>query len=319
MMFILEVKEQIKAFYAKFDVYIISVFKFLLAFLSLKMINTDLGYMSRLNDTAIVVLVSLMCALLPWGMTAAMSALFIIAHFYKVSLELTAIALVLFLIMFCVYIRFGKGDSFFIVLTMVLFGLGMPYIIPLVVGLTAGISAAMPVAFGIIIYYLVQFVSGNSAALASANKEEILARFRLIVDSLLKNRQMLLMIIAFVITIVLVYTIRRLSIDFAWIIAVGVGAIVNVMILLIGEFMLDISISVGGVILGTFVAVIVALILQFFLFTVDYRRAEKVQFEDDDYVYFVKAVPKISVKKTQKNIRRINTKKTQRPVKKIPE
>lgn len=313
MMVLLEIKEYLKLFYAKFDVYIVSALKFLLTLIALNMVNSDLGYMSKLTETPIVLLVSLVCALLPWGASAAVTALFMLGHFYEVSLELAGIALIILLIMFCLYIRFGNGDSVYIVLTLVMFGMKIPYVMPIIVGLAGGIVTAVPVAFGIIIFYLIQFVNGNATALTSSGTDDMLAKFKFIIDSIINNRQMFLLIVAFTLTIILVYIIRKLAIDFAWLIAVGVGAIVDAMILLIGEFMLDISITAGGVILGTILAIVIGVILQFFLFAVDYRRAEKVKFEDDDYVYFVKAVPKINVKLSKKNARKTGVKKTQRP------
>lgn len=312
-MVLLEIKEQLKLFYAKFDIYIVSAFKFLLTLIALNMINSDLGYMSKLTGTPIVLLVSLVCALLPWGASTAVTALFMLGHFYEVSLELTGVALVILLIMFCLYIRFGNGDSVYIVLTLVMFGMNIPYVMPIIAGLAGGIVTAVPVAFGIIIFYLIQFVNGNATALGGTGMDDILAKFKFIIDSIIDNRQMFLLIIAFTLTIILVYIIRKLAIDFAWLVAVGVGAIVDAMILLIGKFMLNISITAGNVILGTFLAVVVGLILQIFLFAVDYRRTEKVKFEDDDYVYFVKAVPKINVKLAKKNVKRTGTKKTQKP------
>ena len=38
-----------------------------------------------------------------------------------------------------------------------------------------------------------------------------------------------------------------------------------------------------------------AQIVRFFIFNVDYLRIENVQFEDEDYYYYVKAVPKVMV------------------------
>ncbi|MBE5949644.1 MAG: hypothetical protein E7261_11560 [Lachnospiraceae bacterium] len=314
MMILLEIKEYLKLFYAKFDIYIISVAKFLVTLVALNMVNSDLGYMSKLTGTPIVLLVSLVCAVLPWGISAVAMAMFIVGHFYEVSLELAGVALVILLIMFCLYIRFGNGDSIYIVLTFILFGMNIPYVMPVVVGLASGMVTAVPVAFGIILFYLVQFVNGNATALTSTGTDDMLAKFKFIIDSILNNRQMFLLIIAFTLTIILVYIIRKLAIDFAWLVAVGVGAIVDAMILLIGEFMLDISITAGGVILGTFMAIVIGIILQFFLFAVDYRRAEKVKFEDDDYVYFVKAVPKINVKLSKKKVKRSSTGKSKTPV-----
>ena len=41
-----------------------------------------------------------------------------------------------------------------------------------------------------------------------------------------------------------------------------------------------------------FISLLIAFILQFLFMNLDYARTERVQFEDDDYYYYVKAVPK---------------------------
>ena len=46
----------------------------------------------------------------------------------------------------------------------------------------------------------------------------------------------------------------------------------------------------------------------------DYSRTEKVQYEDDDYYYYVKAVPKYSVAATDVKVKKINTQKKKRVV-----
>ena len=43
-----------------------------------------------------------------------------------------------------------------------------------------------------------------------------------------------------------------------------------------------------------------------FFFTVDYARSESLQFEDDEYYYYVKAIPKVSVSTPEKTVKRIN-------------
>ena len=54
---------------------------------------------------------------------------------------------------------------------------------------------------------------------------------------------------------------------------------------------------------------LIAKVVEFFAFHVDYSRVEKVQFEDDEYYYYVKAVPKITVETPSKTVKRINTPK----------
>ena len=79
------------------------------------------------------------------------------------------------------------------------------------------------------------------------------------------------------------------------------------LILLVGDLMFDTNISVVGVLLGTVVSIALLKGLQFFVFNVDYTRTEKVQFEDDEYYYYVKAVPKVTVAQQTKTVKHINT------------
>ena len=93
------------------------------------------------------------------------------------------------------------------------------------------------------------------------------------------------------------------------------GAIVNIMILLVGDLMFDTNVALFGVVLGTIISLLLTAVLQFFVFNVDYSRTEKVQFEDDEYYYYVKAVPKVTVAKAEKKVKQISSqtmKNTQR-------
>lgn len=45
------------------------------------------------------------------------------------------------------------------------------------------------------------------------------------------------------------------------------------------------------------------------ILAVDYSGTEYIQFEDDDYYYYVKAIPKIKVTASDVQVKRINVKK----------
>ena len=67
-----------------------------------------------------------------------------------------------------------------------------------------------------------------------------------------------------------------------------------------------------NIIIGTWVAIIgtlLAVFLQFMKCAVDYSRKEYIQFEDDDYYYYVKAVPKIFISEPEKNVVKMNSRK----------
>ena len=112
--------------------------------------------------------------------------------------------------------------------------------------------------------------------------------------------------IAFTICIFTVYVVRRLSIDHAWKAAVAAGAVASILVIVIGDIAFDIHTSYGVLIGGNILAILIGLVLEFFLFSVDYSRTEHIQYEDDEYYYYVKAVPKMSVAAPEKMVKRIN-------------
>ena len=179
-------------------------------------------------------------------------------------------------------------------------------------GLIGTPASAVSVACGVIAYYMIHFVCANDTVLSGMAEEEIAARFKFIVDGLLNNKEMVVTIVAFAVTLILVYLIRRLSIDYAWTIAMVAGAFVNVMVLLIGDLMFDTNVSIFGIIVGNICAFLITVVLQFFAFHVDYSRTEKVQFEDDEYYYYVKAVPKVTLARPEKKVKRITGQKRNR-------
>ena len=55
---LLVVREYIRNFYVKYEEYIVPVLKFLLALVSMLMINSQLGFMSQLDNAAAVLVVA---------------------------------------------------------------------------------------------------------------------------------------------------------------------------------------------------------------------------------------------------------------------
>lgn len=304
---LLVAKQYIKNFINKYEIYLKPLMKLILALASLMMINSRVGYMHRLDNMSIVLIVALMCSFMPMNFIVFVSAAFIMMHFYALSLECAAVTLVLFLVMFLLYFRFSPKDTLVVVLLPMCFVLKIPYVIPLAMGLIGTPASVVSVGCGVVVSYLTGYVADSTTVLSGMEAEDITTRFRFVIDGLLDNKEMVLTIAAFAITIIVVYMIRRLSIDYAWTIAMIAGAIVNVMILLVGDLMFDTNVSIAGIFVGTIFSVLIVKVLEFFVFHLNYSRVEKVQFEDDEYYYYVKAVPKITVAAPAKTVKRINT------------
>lgn len=304
---LLVAKQVLMTIYSKYEVYITPLLKFLLALVTLALINSRLGYMETINRMTVVLIVALMCSFMPMNFIVLMSAVFVLLHLYTFSMECAAVIGAGFLLLFLLYLRFSPKDTVVVVLLPLCFLLRIPYVIPISMGLVGAPTSAVSVACGVMVYYMIHYVTQNATVIAAMADEETAAKFKFIIDGLMKNREMVVTIAAFAMTVIVVYLLRRLSIDYAWTIAMTAGAVVNIMVLLVGDLIFEINQPLFSVILRTVISFLLVLVLQFFVFYVDYSRTEKVQFEDDEYYYYVKAVPKVTVAKPDKKVKQISS------------
>ena len=301
------IREQIKSFYSRYEGFCRPVLKFLLAFLALTMINKSIGYAAVLGNPAVVLVIALFCSFFPTNFVVVVSTFVILLHLYAVSLETVVTAGILFMLMFLLYFRFAAKDTILLVMTPLCFILKIPYVVPLCAGLVGSPTSMISTGCGVVTYYLLQYISGNRTALATSEDDPIfqLEKFRMLIDALMKNRQMMVVIAAFAITILVVYLIRRLPVDHCWTIAMITGMLVDIVVILVGDLKYQTMVEIPALIIGSLLALAVGLVLQFFVFNVDYTRTEKVQFEDDEYYYYVKAIPKNTVSLADRKVKKI--------------
>ena len=302
---LLELREKIKIFLGKYDIYMIPLMKFLLAIITFAMINGNVGFMERAASPAISMILALMCSFLPVNLITVFGGILILAHAYALSLEFFALAFVVILLMVLLFFRTAPQYGYLLILTPIAFVLKVPYLVPLAMGLVGSPAAAVPVACGTIAYYLLHYMKLNTTMLSGTDTESMKQKITYLIDNVVRNKEMLLMAVAFALTLLIVYVVRRMSIDYAWSIAIGVGAVAELVVLLTGSMIFGVTLKLLGVLAGCIVSAGLAFLLQLTVFSMDYSRTEYVQFEDDEYYYYVKAVPKNTVAAPQKRVKTI--------------
>lgn len=310
MMGLLVFKEKLKQFYGKYNMYITPLVKFLVGATAFYLINTNVGFMTRLKNPLIPPVMGLVASFVPYGVTAFLAGCFILAHVSQVSLEIALIILVFMLVVMMLYYGFRPGDGYLLLLTPMMFFLKIPYVVPLLVGLSGSLVSVVPVSCGVCIYYILMYLKQNAGLLAGSSMSEMADRFIQIVKNVFGNELMWVMVAAFAAAILVVFIIKNMSVDYAWSIAIIAGVITQLVVIFIGDFNFNLPVSVGPMVLGILVSVILALIYQFFVFAVDYTRTEYLQYEDDEYYYYVKAVPKIAVSAPDVKVHRIYSRKS---------
>jgi len=311
---LLVVKQQLTRFYTRYEAFIVPVLRFLAMLFALIFIGSSVGFMTKLKNPAIILILSLLCSFLPANVIVLLAGFVIVAHMYALSLECAVVVLFIFIIMYALYFRFTPSDAIVVLLTPVTFAMHIPYVMPLAMGFVGNPISCISVGCGTAVYYILNYVSEHQDALSGSSLgdldiEGMMGGFKTVIDGILKNDVMITMIVTFAATIIVVYLIRRLKINYSWQIALGAGMITCFVVLLVSSAVLDAEVGIGGAILSLFISTLIVLVLQFFIFNVDYSRAEYVQFEDDEYYYYVKAVPKITLDAPDVRVRRNNVRR----------
>lgn len=306
MMMFLVLKERLRSFYGKYGAFTNGVIKFGYSLMAILMLNQNIGFMTKLKNPFVPPVLALVCAFLPAGAIAFLLAAVMLMHIYTVSFEIALITAVFLIIVALLYYGFQPGDSYWLVLAPVAFILKIPFAVPLLAGLSGSLVTVIPVSCGVVIYYVLMYVKQNAGVLTNDASVDITQKFVLIIKALVSNKFMLVMICMCVVGILVVYLLKTLSIDYAWILAIILGTIVQLAAVFVGDYLFDVSLPIGELVAGAVIALVMAGLYHFFVFAVDYSRTEYTQFEDDDYVYYVKAVPKVAVSKPDVRVQRIN-------------
>ncbi len=290
---LLELKDRLIRFYGKYETYLYPVVKFAIAITLFSLINANIGFMTRISNLPVALVLALVCALLPTNAIIWVSALMILADMYALSLEVAATTFVLFALLFFLYFRFAPKDGIAVVLTPICFQLHIPYVMPVAGSLLRSASTVIGVVCGTVVYYFLDGIHQNAGTLmSSATGEGQLSKFDVSVGQLLDNKEMYLVIAVFVLTALVVYAVRRLAVEQAWTLAIISGVLIELAGLFVGYMVLGITGKTVVLLVGSVISLLIEFVLQFLFMNLDYERTEKVQFEDDDYYYYVKAVPK---------------------------
>lgn len=307
---LIEIKDKIIKFFCYYEFYMMMVVKFVLALTLFLIINANIGFMSRISSVPVAIILAMICCLLPVNGIICLAAIVVLLDMYELSLEVALVTLVLFAIIYLVYFRFAPRDGIAAILTPITFRMNIPYLMPMATGLLRPAYSVASIICGTILYFFLNGVRQNASSLtvtATADDDSTTSKLNVIVGQLTGNKEMILTIVIFVLAFLIVYLIRKMNIEHAWTVAIISGTVFQVVGLTAGYIVLNISGKLVGLLIGSMVSMLLTFVVRFFCMDLDYARTERVQFSDDEYFYYVKAVPKKMVTSTSKTVKRFST------------
>lgn len=297
---------RLEELYGRHSKWFDKIFQFVLAMLTFTVINQNIGFLKSAASPVVALGLAVICTFLPIMVTVVLATVLILAHTMAVSIGVFAVTVLIFLVMYIFYIRLTPKMALVVLFTPLAFMLKIPFLVPVACALIYTPVSLVAVSCGTVVYYMMEFVKKSASASKGTGGKAVIYEITSYVQKVFQNKEMWIYIVAFIIGFYVIYTIRRQEMDHAWEIGVITGAIANVIVVAVGDIALGVNASYGSLIFGNILAVILGLVLELFLFSVDYARSERLQFEDDEYYYYVKAIPKVSISTPEKTVKKIN-------------
>lgn len=286
-------RKAIRKFIQKYQTVFELLFKFIITYVAYDQITQSLNFSETLTKSILKLGIAGVGAFVPEIVTILLLGLVSLYEVYSAAPILAAFVLVLFVVIYCFAARFSGKYAYAIIAIPILFKFNLQYIIPLLLGLTASPLAMFPAACGVMFYYIFKVIVSAVSISNLENLDEALALYIKVIDDILSNKDMIFTIGIFAGVILVMWLVRRLQFSFAFELTIITGACAC----LIGHFLayLKLDFPIDGVVSGTIIATLIVAFVQFFRLILDYTGVQDVQFEDDDYYYYVKAVPKVDI------------------------
>ncbi len=297
-------KGVIRAFYEKYDRYLDACVRFLFSLLVFLSVVYNTGYNTFFSRPFVAVILAVLCALLPKGVILPVTVVLLTVEFFSVSMEVTLIFLVIVTIMTLFYFVFRAGKSHLAPLSMMLSLIGLPAV-NLPVGLLIEPQDVTVIAFGQVLYSFIMTVRKDFSVLSSAAGLTRIGKINLVLVDTFSNGSFLILLLATTVSLIVISALRKSHINYAGLVAVISGGFLFLVTEFLGYYFLKTGINPVSLLLGGLLAALAAFVILNFVIGADYRHSEQVQFEDEEYYYYVKAVPKSSISVYDKKVESI--------------
>ncbi len=307
---LLEIKAIMVALYKKYDTVMNLIGKFIFSFIVLIRLNLFFSYSPLMSKISLNIVLAIIAAFFPSSWFLLLLMFVVIIQLFSASIEVMLMITVLMIVVYLLFGRLQPKYSWFIIAVPFFASIQMVYIVPLVAGLFFGIGTIIPISVGLGVYHFSRYLPGlmnlSGQGVDFAESPNLLIdMYNYLGNVILNDKSLVLMIFVCTVVILVMYFVKQMQMDYIWYIAIATGALTYIVTYSIGNMIFNTQMGLIWPFFGTLIAAVLVAIMQFFRFSLDYKRAEKLQFEDDDYYYYVKTIPKVKAIKAQKEVKRL--------------
>lgn len=303
MNYFIAVRDRIRQIIAAYEVIFLRIWNMVIGLVGVTCINHALGYQKTLTQWWAVLIVVVLCGFLPVKGVSLLIMLVALVHLLSLASDVAIVGGILIVVGYLLCAYFHSNDNYNMMSVPVCYAIRSPYSVAVAAGLMKSINEVTSVICGCFTAYYLHVVKLNASAILDETSD--VSAISLLKDQMLRSKGFYFFLIAMVALFIVVYAVRQMEIHMSWLIAVLAGCAVEFFIMLAGCLMTGAKSEIPSLLLGNVIAIALGVLLNYLVLDLDYSRIEKVQFEDDDYYYYVTAVPKIRIAAEDKAFKKI--------------
>lgn len=282
--------------------------KGLIALGSFLIINHYFGYIEFLTDPLFAIILAIACAFIPMRAGGLVVIIYTFVQLTGLSGQVALVALILIVASYGISVFYGAKHIFNISYIPIALQIQMPYPIVVCSALLGNMRDITSVICGGVISFYLKTIRENASLFIEENSD--ITVVDVIAQKMVANPMLYIYVASLVVMFVAIILIRNLKISRSWLVALLVGIFAETAIMLIGYVITGNISRVPVLLIANVIAFIMGFAMTYIFRDLDYERVERVQFEDDDYVYYVTAIPKIELAKEEKRVTRITRNRT---------
>lgn len=282
--------------------------KGLIALGSFLIINHYFGYIEFLTDPLFAIILAIACAFIPMRAGGLVVIIYTFVQLTGLSGQVALVALILIVASYGISVFYGAKHIFNISYIPIALQIQMPYPIVVCSALLGNMRDITSVICGGVISFYLKTIRENASLFIEENSD--ITVVDVIAQKMVANPMLYIYVASLVVMFVAIILIRNLKISRSWLVALLVGIFAETAIMLIGYVITGNISRVPVLLIANVIAFIMGFDMTYIFRDLDYERVERVQFEDDDYVYYVTAIPKIELAKEEKRVTRITRNRT---------
>lgn len=293
------------------------LFRLLLCFCALIVMRGNIGFNGILSHILFVLVFAVVCAFLPIKLLLLTICAYLAVQIFSLSTGVGVVTCIFLIISYLLYYRFDENTGYVIILIPLLYLIKLPALIPLVLAVSAPAGTLVSVLIGFIMSFYLHYLSVNAVVIQGMTDVGEIDKMSVVLSRLFTNNELWLTLLSVAIVFIVVYFLKKINVNKSNVMAISIGAGLYMILILVSNLLLN-SMTYNKliwIVAGTVISWILALLISSVILPLDYNRTELMEFEDDEYKYFVRAVPKVSVSRETVKIKRIYSRRQVSPSK----